>query len=145
VELFHSEDIPKGRTWHSALVKALRDCAAGIFCVTPESLKSHWMLFEAGALLQHGDQPILFTYLYGIDELAGPLSHFQTTRFDREDSRRFVQAISELVRARDPEAVLTKFEETWPSFESEAVANTLVPVQQLLPDCRHEAKDGMRI
>lgn len=47
IELFHSEDIPKGRAWHSALVEALRDCAAGIFCVTPESLRSHWMLFEA--------------------------------------------------------------------------------------------------
>jgi hypothetical protein len=133
IDLFHSEDIPKGRSWHSALVKALHDCAAGVFCVTPESLRSPWMLFEAGALVQHGDQPTLFTYLYGVDELAGPLSHFQTTRFDREDSRRFVQAIAELVGARD-ETVLTRFEETWPSFESEVVANTLVPVQQLLAD-----------
>jgi len=134
MDLFHSEDIPKGRTWHSALVKALHDCAAGIFCVTPESLKSHWMLFEAGALVQHGDQPTLFTYLYGVDELAGPLSHFQTTRFDREDTRRFVLAMAELVGARDAETILARFEETWPSFESEVVANTLVPVQQLLAD-----------
>jgi hypothetical protein len=134
MELFHSEDIPKGRSWHSVLANALHDCAAGIFCVTPESLKSHWMLFEAGALVQHGDQPTLFTYLYGIDELAGPLSHFQTTRFEREDSRRFVQAIAELVGARDDQMILTRFEETWPSFESEVVANTLVPVQELLAD-----------
>jgi TIR domain len=134
IELFHSEDIPKGRNWHTALVKALHDCAAGIFCVTPESLKSHWMLFEAGALVQHGDQPTLFTYLYGIDELAGPLSHFQATRFDREDSRRFVQALAELVSAKDDESVLARFEKTWPSFESEVGANTLVPVQQLLPE-----------
>lgn len=134
IELFHSEDIPKGRDWHSALVNALRDCAAGIFCLTPESLRSHWMLFEAGALIQHGDQPTLLTYLYGIDELPGPLSHFQATRFDREDSRRFVQAIAELVGSRDANTILTRFEETWPSFESEVVANTLVPVQELLGD-----------
>lgn len=134
IELFHSEDIPKGRAWHSDLVEALRDCAAGIFCVTPESLRSHWMLFEAGALIQHGEQATLLTYLYGIDELPGPLSHFQTTRFDREDSRRFVQAIAELVGSRDANTILTRFEETWPSFESEVVANTLVPVQELLGD-----------
>jgi hypothetical protein len=134
IELFHSEDIPKGRSWHSVLVEALRNCSAGIFCVTPESLRSHWMLFEAGALIQHGDQPTLLTYVYGIDELPGPLSHFQTTRFDREDSRRFVQAIAELVGARDANTVLTRFEETWPSFESEVVANTLVPIQELLSD-----------
>jgi hypothetical protein len=92
------------------------------------------MLFEAGALIQHGDQLTLLTYVYGIDELPGPLSHFQTTRFDREDSRRFVQAIAELVGARDANTVLTGFEETWPSFESEVVANTLVPIQELLSD-----------
>jgi TIR domain len=134
VDLFHSEDIPKGRSWHSALVKALHDCAAGIFCVTPESLRSHWMLFEAGALVQHGDEPTLFTYLYGIDEAEGPLSHFQTTRFDREDSRRFVRAIAQLVGATNEQIILTRFEETWPAFESEVVANTLVPVQQLIAD-----------
>jgi hypothetical protein len=37
IELFHSEDIPKGRNWHTALVKALHDCAAGIFCVTQKA------------------------------------------------------------------------------------------------------------
>jgi len=134
MDFFHSEDIPKGRNWHSALVQALRDCAVGVFCVTPESLRSQWMLFEAGALAQHGDQPALFTYLYGIDELAGPLSHFQATRFDRDDTRRFVRALAELVAAKNHEAILARFEETWPSFESDVVSNTLVPVQQLLPE-----------
>ena len=30
--------------------------------------------------------------------------------------------------------ILTRFDETWPSFESDIVANTLVPVQQILPE-----------
>src|SRR5215831_17568310 len=119
IKLFHSEDIEKGSAWHPALVKALRDCRAGIFCITPESLTSHWMLFEAGALIQHGNQPTLLTYLYGINELTGPLSHFKTTRFDRKDSLRFVQRIAKLVGGGDANSVLTRFEETWPSFESE--------------------------
>ena len=41
--------------------------------------------------------------------------------------------MAELVGAR-AETILARFEETWPSFESDVVANTLVPVQQLLPD-----------
>jgi len=63
VETFHSADIPKGHNWHAALIKELRGCRVGVFCVTPESLQSLWMLFEAGALAQHGNQPELFTYL----------------------------------------------------------------------------------
>lgn len=63
IEFFHSEDIPKGRNWHAALIEALRDCSVGIFCVTPESLRSPWMLFEAGAMAQHGERPMLLTDL----------------------------------------------------------------------------------
>jgi hypothetical protein len=63
IKTFHLADIPKGTGWHSALIDALRCCSLGVFCVTPESLRSQWMLFEAGALAQHGEGPRLFTYL----------------------------------------------------------------------------------
>lgn len=83
IDLFHSEDIPKGRNWYSALVEALRDCRVGIFCATPESLRSPWLLFEAGAMAQHGEHPTLLTYVYGLQQIDGPLGHFQATRFEQ--------------------------------------------------------------
>ena len=77
ISFFHSEEIPKVRNWHVEIIKALRGCSIGIFCITPESLRSQWMLFEAGALAQHGDQPTLLTYILSPLELTGPLSLFE--------------------------------------------------------------------
>jgi hypothetical protein len=134
VETFHSADIPKGKDWHSALIKELRGCRIGVFCVTPESLQSSWMLFEAGALAQHGDQPELFTYLYGISggHVSGPLGHFQATRFDREDSRRFVRDLARLVdraAAQPP----SDFDDRWNEFEAMVLPRMLLPIQRLIP------------
>lgn len=92
------------------------------------------MLFEAGALAQHGDQPTLFTYLYGVGEFTGPLSHFQATRFDHDDTRRLVLALSQLFGAVDDQDIRRQFDETWPLFEATVVASTLLPVQELLPE-----------
>ena len=78
ISFFDSEEIPKGKNWHVEVIKALRGCSIGIFCITPENLRSQWVLFEAGALAQHGDQPTLLTYTIGPVELTGPLSHFQS-------------------------------------------------------------------
>lgn len=134
IEVFHSEDISKGESWHSTLIKELRDCHVGVFCVTPESLRSQWMLFEAGALAQHGDRPNLFTYLYGTGQLSGPLSYFQATRFDRDDSCRFAVALANAVGVGDEDAVIARFDRTWDWFESKVLELMFLPVQQLVPD-----------
>lgn len=134
VETFHSADIPKGENWHSALIKELRGCRVGVFCVTPESLRSPWMLFEAGALAQHGSQPELFTYLYGIpgSQVSGPLGHFQATRFDREDSRRFVRDLARLVDGGAQPA--SDFDDRWTEFEAAVLPRMLLPIQRLIPE-----------
>lgn len=44
------QDIQPGKAWDVELGKALRECKVGIICLTPENLKSDWMLFEAGVL-----------------------------------------------------------------------------------------------
>jgi hypothetical protein len=135
VETFHSADIPKGENWHSALIKELRECRIGVFCVTPESLRSPWMLFEAGALAQHGNQPELFTYLYGIpgSRVSGPLGHFQATRFHREDSRRFVRDLARLVDAGGAQPA-SDFDERWDEFEANVLPRMLLPIQRLIPE-----------
>jgi hypothetical protein len=135
VETFHSADIPKGENWHSALIKELRGCRVGVFCVTPESLQSPWMLFEAGALAQHGNQPELFTYLYGIARIrvSGPLGHFQATRFDREDSRRFVRDLARLVDGGGAHPA-SDFDDRWNELEANVLPRMLLPIQRLIPE-----------
>jgi TIR domain len=44
-----SEDIDKGARWGPAIVKELAESKAAIFSITPHSLRSTWMHFEAGA------------------------------------------------------------------------------------------------
>jgi hypothetical protein len=134
IDFFHSEEIPKGRNWHVEIIKALRGCSIGIFCITPESLRSPWVLFEAGALAQHGDQPTLLTYILSPVELTGPLSHFQGTRFEQEDSRRFVQTLARLAAVADDGKVLQRFDETWGHFQSVVQDTARVRLEELIPD-----------
>jgi len=133
LSFFHSEDIPKGKNWHTALVDGLRECPLGIFCITPESLRSPWLMFEAGALAQHGDEPTLLTYTLAAVSLDGPLSHFQATKFERADSRRFVQDLGAILGIENRESVLRRFDESWEDFESEARKTTHVGLEELAP------------
>lgn len=133
-EIFHSDDIPKGRDWYDALTTKLHACDAGIFCITPESLRSQWMLFEAGALSQIGDRPRLFAYLYGISKIDGPLAHFQTTRFDRNDSRKFIEDLAAIHSTLDINAILQGFDGTWATFEAKVLRLMARPIQDVLPE-----------
>ena len=92
------------------------------------------MLFEAGALAQHGDQPRLFAYLYGIDQLTGPLSHSQTTRFDKEDSLKFAKAFADAIGVDDEASVVANFNKTWDEFKKKVDYGMLFSVQQLVPE-----------
>ena len=100
ISFFDSEEIPKGKNWHVEVIKALRGCSIGIFCITPENLRSQWVLFEAGALAQHGDQPTLLTYTIGPVELTGPLSHFQSPRVRAGGFQAFRSGIRQVGRHR---------------------------------------------
>jgi TIR domain len=134
-EIFHSDEIPKGSGWYDALNSALRECDAGIFCITPESLRSQWMLFEAGALSpQIGDRPGLFAYLYGISEIDGPLGHFQATHFDRDDTRKFIGSLVAIRSTPDKGTILEAFDNTWTTFEAKVLRLMAMPIQDILPD-----------
>ena len=43
-------DIYAGSKWGMEIGAVLEESKIGIICLTPESLKSHWLAFEAGAL-----------------------------------------------------------------------------------------------
>jgi hypothetical protein len=134
-EIFHSDEIPKGSSWYSALNTALRECDAGIFCITPESLRSQWMLFEAGALSpQIGDRPGLFAYLYGISEINGPLGRFQATRFDRDDTRKLIESLTAIRDSPDKKSILQAFDKTWTTFEAKVLRLMARPIEDFLPD-----------
>lgn len=133
LDFFHSADIEKGRHWFPDLVGALESCGAGLFCLTPEAMRSPWMLFEAGAIANRSDHPSVFSYLYGVTDVAGPFSHFQTTSHEKGDARHLAKALARLLGERAEKAALDSFEEAWPSFDRQVRQAALLPIEDLLP------------
>ena len=131
---FHSDDIPKGADWHPNLIAALRDCQYGIFCLTPEGMQSQWLMFEAGALAQHGKAAKYFTYRLGaVDLTDGPLGSAQSTNFDRADSAKFVRDLANALGMTDGPGVSRRFGRTWQSFAEQVEATAQATINELVP------------
>ena len=104
---WYSEDIVKGADWRQALKNRLQQVKAGIICVTPSSLGSPWLHYEAGFLaggLAGGEERTssrVFPLLFRVDrgQLAGPLGAYQATTASRQGVELLVRSLAELVGA----------------------------------------------
>lgn len=120
VEVFYSpEDIQKGENWNSRLTKELEECKYGIVCLTKENVSAPWIHFEAGALSKSLDS---HTSTLMIDvvtsDVQGPLSRFQTTRFEKNDFYQLVHSINDSSDNKISEKVLrNSFEAVWDKME----------------------------
>ncbi len=116
-------DISKGKRWNNELAQSLNDTNFGIIVITPESLTSGWLLFEAGALSKNISQSRVCTILFDIEEteVQSPLADFQNTKITKSDIRKLLHDINELL---DPEKKLKEtilnstFEKMWPDLEA---------------------------
>jgi hypothetical protein len=135
-----SREIEKGVVWFDALSRDLEGSGAGLLCLTPESLTSPWMHYEAGALsgtlgktqrppegpLPSQLQPI-FPFLLGVEAgaLTGPFAAYQSTSAAScEDSFRLIKSIaSAMPKPERPTWDLrAKFDEHWPVLQTELKA-----------------------
>ncbi len=93
---FTPSDIEKGAKWSSNISGELENSDIGIICLTKENLTKPWILFEAGSLSKNLDRSKVCTLLFGIDstDLKGPLTTFQTTRFEKNDFKKLVKSIN---------------------------------------------------
>src|SRR4051812_29919367 len=91
-----SRDIPKGTRWRQRLAEELQDAKVGIICLTPTNLNENWILFEAGAMAKSLAESLVCTYLYGVRpaEIIGPLSEFQATRAEHDDTKGLLTTIN---------------------------------------------------
>ena len=97
IDIFMSEDITKGKRWHTEIANALGSTKFGILCLTPENLASEWIHFEAGALSKTIDDsthvcPLLLDVKKS--DLKEPLASFHATLFDKEEFKKLVKALS---------------------------------------------------
>ena len=120
IDIFVSEDITKGKRWHSEIASALDSTKFGILCLTPENLSSEWIHFEAGALSKTIDEsthvcPLLLDVKKS--ELQEPLASFHATLFDEKE---FKELVNDLAKAcgdsLEEGQVTTLMEALWPKI-----------------------------
>lgn len=117
-------EIKAGMRWFSELAKGLEDTDFGIICVTPESINSPWVLFEAGVLSKSVDTSRVCPYCMDPDqkELEGPLAQFQAKTTSKDSTWDLISAINDISGddAKLPEGRLRKyFDLNWKNFNSE--------------------------
>lgn len=91
------EDIDKGQRWSPVIAAQLRASHFGILCVTPDNAGSIWLSFEAGALSNAPESPLVCPFLHGIKptDLVGPLSQFQGSTSDLTDTWKLILSINQ--------------------------------------------------
>jgi hypothetical protein len=114
-------DIEKGARWASEIARELEVTRVGVICLTPENLRSPWILFESGALSKTTEDTYVCTYLHGLTktDLTPPVSQFQATEAEKEDTRKLVRSINQAYSASplSQEQCDRAFERCWPELE----------------------------
>ena len=124
-ELFvSSEDIKKGDLWLDTLLDRLKQCNAGILCLTPENLNASWVLFEAGAIAKMREGASVFPVLLGMEKSdiqETPFTYFQATEFNYHDIRKMISSINTLIdKPLSDDVLFESFDNSWPKMQAEA-------------------------
>jgi hypothetical protein len=118
-----TSDIDRGARWQDELGRQLEECNVGIVCVTRDNVNAPWLLFEAGALSKMRASAHVCTYLFdGIEptELSGPLSIFQMTKANRDDTLELLRTInSKLTEPVQSDILQEGFDLRWSSLEAD--------------------------
>lgn len=90
------KDISAGERWAQAIAGELESSNFGILCITPENLRSEWIMFEAGALSKSMLDAKVIPLLFGLElsDLSGPLSQFQALKVDQTGLMGVLKAIN---------------------------------------------------
>ncbi|MCZ6691821.1 MAG: hypothetical protein O7H41_19720 [Planctomycetota bacterium] len=131
VAISRSHTIPKGAFSGLEISSYLDESLVGVFCLTRNNKRSHWMHWEAGALSagmkQEGDKddpskkrvcPILF----GIKnfDLDRPFQDLQTTNFeDPEDMKALIDGLAERHEGGNSQTAVDKhWKSYWTPFQA---------------------------
>jgi hypothetical protein len=122
------KDIEAGSVWREEIRRALEGCAYSIICVTPASLRSPWVHFEAGAIAEGFKKPVC-PYLIGVDPTALsslPIANLQWVTATKEGTEKLVTAINNRAERKLTAKVLARaVAGQWPSLEKVIAGNTI--------------------
>jgi len=127
VEPFVSpNDIPSGSFWMTELLTELQRAQFGVCIITPDSLESPWLNFEAGAMAAILNGRVC-PYVLGVEEVAmsrvsSPLGGLQQRAATRNDTFRLLCDIAKDAEAmghRVPVDLEDAFDRYWSDLEEE--------------------------
>jgi hypothetical protein len=114
-------DLEKGVRWESEIGFQLAQTKFGLFCLTPGNLDARWLNFEAGAISKTVERAYVCTYLINLKptDIQGPLSQFNHTISNKEDTRKLVNTINRALgeEALDDAIVRDAFDSYWPRLQ----------------------------
>jgi hypothetical protein len=121
VKPFHSDEIESPDPWRDQIKRAVARSDVAVLCLVPASLRSTWLMYEAGAFFDGGD-----TYLLACGVDAPRLTDTPLDAFNLKDAcnRKSVRGLARLLAlpkgaeagAVDP-AFDRAFDLAWPSFD----------------------------
>jgi len=101
----------------------LEKTRAGIICLTPANVNSHWVLFEAGALSKTVKSTYVCPLLIGLkpSDVKGPLAQFQFTTIDKVDMLQLFKTLNSAQEDRPlPETHIERaFSLVWPRLQEQ--------------------------
>jgi hypothetical protein len=119
---FTPNDTEKGTRWSTEIASELETSNAGIICLTKDNIKKPWILFEAGALSKNFGKANVCTVLFNLEntDLTGPLTSFQSTKFDKTDFKKLLTTINNTGGDLKLESAVLNdvFEMWWPKLDT---------------------------
>lgn len=131
------KDIGAGDRWAQSIAGELEAANFGIICVTPENIRSEWILFEAGALSKSmlDGKVIPLLYKLELSDLSGPLSQFQAQKIEENGVMEVVKAINKIAEDKTDDHIIGRLvPQLWPGLQAEL---------EKIPDSQPSGK-GMR-
>lgn len=139
---FSPDDVEKGAKWNSEISKELENSNVGIICLTYENFEMPWILFETGALSKSMDRSRVCTLLFNLEtsDLKGPLTSFQSTKFNKDDIKRLVCTINNAAGESKLDSTILDnvFEMWWPKLEKNITEILETSSKPLTKDRRSE-------
>jgi hypothetical protein len=131
VQVFFSPDILRGKQWLQTLREELEENSFGIFCITPGSLSSLWMSYEAGAIVSRNKDAMAVPLLFGLsleNVKNTPYAPFQAVVYSREEIFNLIESINKSkIHPLESSVLKRAFDKNWPDLD-EKISELLPPV-----------------
>ena len=152
---FSPDDIAKGSLWFDEIARNLNEGSIGLIFLTADNKDNPWILFEAGGLSKGLSSARVCSILIDIkpEEVTGPLSKFQLTKFQQDDILKLFKTINETLNEDKlaDEILQDTFDDTWKKYDlllkqslNETESSNTQPPKRSTDDITKEILDIVR-